>query len=85
MALSECACVWEGPPSNSRLVRGCVAHLEWRNKCTADARTEATQALADALARRCAEAVKAGDTEAARRFADAQKCIADVCPSVTLE
>jgi len=38
MALSECACVWEGPPSNPKLVRGCVAHLEWRNAHAKDAR-----------------------------------------------
>lgn len=29
MALSECACVWEGPPSDPKMVRACIAHLEW--------------------------------------------------------
>lgn len=46
MPLSECACIWEGPPSNPKLVRGCVAHLEWRNKCTKDAREEEREACA---------------------------------------
>jgi hypothetical protein len=46
MALSECACVWDGPPSNPTLVRGCVAHLEWRNKCTKEAREAEREACA---------------------------------------
>lgn len=78
MALSECACRWEGSPSRPRLVSACVAHLEWRNGCTADARREAPQIIADALARRCADAVKAGDVALATRMADAQKCVAEL-------
>lgn len=46
MALSECACVWSGPPSNPRLVSGCVAHLEWLNKCTKEEREEEREACA---------------------------------------
>ena len=50
MPLSECACVWEGPPSNPRLVRGCVAHLEWRNahaKAEREAEREACAKVAE--------------------------------------
>lgn len=45
---------------------------------------ETRQHVADAMARACRKAVEAGDLDAARRFADAQKCIADVFKSVTL-
>lgn len=48
MPLSECACVWEGPPSNPKLVRGCVAHLEWRN-AHAKAEREACAKVAESI------------------------------------
>lgn len=44
----------------------------------------AAQTVADALARRCADAVTAGDIETAERFADAQKCVHEVFPHVEL-
>ena len=31
MTASECACEWEGPPSNPKMVKPCVAHFEWAN------------------------------------------------------
>ena len=42
------------------------------------------QHVADAMARVCRKAAEAGDLDKARRFADAQKCIADVFKTVTL-
>ncbi|MBK9497149.1 MAG: hypothetical protein IPO08_22070 [Xanthomonadales bacterium] len=42
------------------------------------------QRVADAMARACADAVKAGDMDKAHHFADAQKCISEVFPDVTI-
>lgn len=69
MALSECACVWDGQPSSPKLVRGCVAHLEWRNKCTQDARDEEREAcasLADDMGRHAATGFEIRDAIRAR-------------------
>lgn len=42
------------------------------------------QYVADSMARACRKAAEAGDLDKARRFADAQKCIAEVFKRVTL-
>lgn len=51
MALSKCACEWDGPLSAPRMRKPCVAHVEWMQKERIRARKAAVIAEREACAK----------------------------------